>query len=37
MYIAHRANTMHGPLKLIKEKEKKKQNAKTKSKKITMR
>ena len=35
MNIAHRANTMHGPLKLIKEKEKKrknktKQNAKTK-------
>ena len=36
MYIAHRANTMHGPLKLIKEEEKKKQN-KDKSKKITMR
>ena len=36
MYIAHRANTMHGPLKLIKEKEKKKKR-KDKSKKITMR
>ena len=34
MYIAHRANTMHGPLKLIKEKEKKKQNAKTKVRKL---
>ena len=33
MNIAHRADTMHGPLKLLKEKEKKKQNkqnAKTK-------
>ena len=34
MYIAHRANTMHGPLKLIKEKEKKKQNTKTKVRKL---